>query len=595
MTHPANKYAEDVLSGRIFACRWTKLACERHLDDLKHGHERGLYFDEAAANYALEFFSQLKLWKGREYKNKEFTLAPHYQFITSNIFGWKREDGLRRFRTAYIEMGRKGAKSTYAGGVGAYMFVADGEEGAEIYCAAVKREQAKIVWTNIRNLTKRSIFSKLITYYTNNLSIESTWSKCEPLSSDSKSLDGLDSHFASLDELHAHPTPEVHDLVDDSVGARSQPLILIITTAGFDQEGVCYQRREYLTRVLKRVIQDDTFFGMIFTLDTKKDWPELQTRTSSEPGEKEDDWQDEENWVKAMPGLCGITKSGVRYGVDDNGDPIPGYMTKLDDVRKKATYAAEVPAAQNNFMTKRMNVWTQQATRWISLQVWDENNIRPIDEKSLRGKLCYGGIDLSAINDLTVWVMLFPDKEIQEHLDILIRVWCPKSKIYDTKNKYRDQYQAWERSGIIEATEGDVIDYDFVRAQIVKDAGRFNVESIAVDRLFQGYEFAQKLDKAIGGKKIAQKVVACGMGYYSMAGPCKEFESRLLGRKLNHGGNPILRFMADSVSVSMDPAGNMKPNKDKSQGKIDGIVGILLGLDRVLRAKPRKAMMPAAV
>jgi len=597
MTHPATKYAEDVLAGRILACKWVKLACQRFMDDLEHADERGFYFDEDAADFALEFFSHLKLWKGREYKGKEFVLAPHYQFITANIFGWKRKsDGFRRFRTAYIEMARKGAKSTYAAGVGAFMFIADGEDGAEVYCAATKKDQAKIVWNNIENLTKKSIFARLITSVKNNLSIESMLSKCEPLSSDTKSLDGLDTHCGVLDELHAHPTPAVHDLVDDSVGARSQPLILIITTAGFDQDGVCYQRREYLARILKGLIEDDTFFGIIYTLDMKKDWPELKARTANCPDEeKEDDWQDEENWIKSMPGICGITKSGVRYGIDENGDPVPGYMTKLEDVRKKATYAAEIPAAQNNFLTKRMDVWTQQVTRWISLQTWDENNTRPIDEKALRGRLCYGGIDLSAVSDLTVWVMLFPDKEDPELLDILIRVWCPESKIYDTKNKYRDQYQAWERDGLIEATEGDAIDYDFVRAQIVKDAKRFRVDSIAVDRLFQGYEFAQKLDKAIGGKKIAPKVVACGMGYYSMAGPCKEFESRLLKRKLNHGGNPILRFMADSVSVSEDPAGNKKPNKDKSQGKIDGIVGILLGLDRVLRSKPRKAMMPAAV
>jgi phage terminase large subunit-like protein len=366
---------EDVLSGRIIACRWVQLACQRFKNDLQRDD---IYFDEEAAQHVLDFFGYLKLWKGSEYKGKPFILGPHYIFIVCNIFGWKRLDGTRRFRTVYIEMGRKGAKSTFAGGVGAYMFVADGEEGAECYTSAVKKDQAKIVWTNIRNLLKESMFAPMITFHTNNLFIESTWSKCEPLSSDSKSLDGLDTHFSSLDELHAHPKPDVHDLIDDSTGARMQALILMITTAGFDQMGICYQRREYLTQILKGTITDDTFFGMVFTLDTKRDWPDLLTKQELEDGKKgklEDYWLDEDVWIKAMPGLCGITSTGKRFGLDENDNPIPGYMTKIDDVRKKAVYAANNPAAVNNFLTKRLNVWTQQFTRWLDLGMWDSNNL----------------------------------------------------------------------------------------------------------------------------------------------------------------------------------------------------------------------------
>jgi phage terminase large subunit-like protein len=380
MDHSAIEYANAVLSDKILACRWVKLACKRFLDDLKHGHERGLYMDWDAAGHALEFFSHLRLWKGKEYKGKEFVLAPHYQFIVTNLMGWMKDDGLRRFRTGYIEMGRKGAKTTFAGGLGAYFFVADGENGAEVYTGAVTRDQARLVWDNIKNLTKKSIFAPLIKYQKHNMSIEATWSKCEPLSSDAKSLDGLDTHFATLDELHAHPTPEVHDLIDDSTGARSEPLILIITTAGFDQAGICYQRREYLTKVLKG-FNDDTFFGIIYTLDTKKDWPELQTieeHKKNPTGIPEDDWTNEDLWIKPMPGLCGVTKSGIHYGIDEEGSPIPGYMTKIEDVRKKAKYAAEMPAAQNNFLTKRMNIWTQQATRWLSLELWDANFTKEI-------------------------------------------------------------------------------------------------------------------------------------------------------------------------------------------------------------------------
>ena len=381
MPQAAEIYAADVLAGRVLACRWVRMACQRFLDDLEHAGERGFWFDPPAADRAIEFFGHLRLWKGREYKDEPMVLAPHYQFIVSNLMGWKQQDdGLRRFRTAYIEMARKGAKTTFAGGLAAYFFIADGEAAAEVYTGAVTRDQARLVWDNIKNLTKKSIFAPVINYQKNNLYIERTWSKCEPLSSDAKSLDGLDTHYASLDELHAHPNSEVHDLIDDSTGARSQPMILIITTAGFDQAGVCYQRREYLTKILKG-FNDDSFFGVIYTLDVKKDWPDLQTAEEHRldpSGTQEDDWQDEDLWVKPIPGLCGITANGRHYGINPDGSQIPGYMTKIEDIRKKAKYALEIVQAQNNFLTKRMNIWTQQATRWLSLERWDSNFTKEI-------------------------------------------------------------------------------------------------------------------------------------------------------------------------------------------------------------------------
>lgn len=213
-----------------------------------------------------------------------------------------------------------------------------------------------------------------------------------------------------------------------------------------------------------------------------------------------------------------------------------------------------------------------------------------------RNRWCVGGIDLSSVSDLTCWVTAFPHPDDSELIDVVMRTWCPSDKLYDSKNKYRDQYQAWEKTGWLSVTEGNAIDYDFIRLEIVKDAEAWDIDSIAVDRLFQGYEFCMKLNQEIGGTESDPAVVACGMGYLSMAGPCNELERRLLKKKINHGGNPILRFMADSVSVSMDPAGNKKPNKDKSQGKIDGFIGLLLCLDRLLRVKPRRRiMMPVAV
>jgi len=581
-----NGYIDDVKSGKILACRFVKMVIDRQERDFKEGPARGLEFRKDYAAHAVKFFSFLKLWKGREYKGKEFVLGPHMTFITWVLMGWYREDGTRRFRKAYIEMARKGSKSTYLGGLGAYFFIADGEQGADIYCAAVTVKQARIVWENIQNLTKTSWFAKKITYLKHNMSISETSSKCEAVASVPKSLDGLDVHFASLDELHAHPTREVYDKISDGVGARPQPLICIITTAGFNQTGICYETREYLTQILKNTVQDDSFFGIIFTLDMKKDWPDLKEKKERirKGQQREDDWTDEDIWVKAAPGLIGITESGKRFGIDKEGNPVPGYMTKLEDMQDKARVAKQMPSAQNNFLTKRLNIWVQQENRWIDLALWDKNNIKAVTEKSCMGRACYGGIDLSAVSDLTVWVMLFPNEDDKDLIDILIRVWCPEARLFDTKNKYREQYQSWKKQGYLLTTEGDAINYDFVRAQIVSDSLKFDINSISVDRGFQGYEFSQKLDEELGGNDKAPKVVACGMGWVSMNGPCQRLETLLLMRKLNHGGNPVLRWMADNVSVKINPTGGGKsPNKATSQGKIDGIIGILLGLDRLLR------------
>lgn len=205
---------------------------------------------------------------------------------------------------------------------------------------------------------------------------------------------------------------------------------------------------------------------------------------------------------------------------------------------------------------------------------------------NFKGRRCTGGIDLSSVNDLTCWVMMFPDDKDPEQVDILMRCWCPESRLYDDRNKYKDVYQAWEKEGYLEATEGNAVDYEYVRARIVSDAAIVQVTAVGIDRYFQGYEFSTKLNEELGGHEKAPKIFLVGMGYGSMAGLTQEFERRLLKGKLNHGGNPVLRFMADNVSTSTDPAGNKKPNKATSQSKIDGIIGILLALDQQMKAPP---------
>lgn len=213
-----------------------------------------------------------------------------------------------------------------------------------------------------------------------------------------------------------------------------------------------------------------------------------------------------------------------------------------------------------------------------------------------RGRWCTGGVDLSSVDDLTCVVYLFPDDGDRQFVDVLMRVWCPEAKIWDKRNKYRDQYQAWAREGWIHTTEGNAIDYDFVRREIVGDAGVFDLGLIGVDRQFEGVGFTIELEKDLGHTEKKPIVITC-TNHPTKIGPvCAEFERRLLEKKINHGGNPILRFMIDSVAVRVNADGDKKPDKDKSQGKIDGVMGLLYALDRQMRAKPKKEIkMPVVI
>jgi len=295
---------------------------------------------------------------------------------------------------------------------------------------------------------------------------------------------------------------------------------------------------EYASGILKGTIQDDTFFAYIATID------------------EGDDWTDPKVWAKANPNL--------------------GVSVKVDDLERKCEKAKKLPAAQNAFLRLHLNVWTQQVNRWINLALWDEQaNI--ITEEELRGRTCYGGLDLSSVSDITAWVMVFPNEKDPEEIQVLCRFWCPEARLHDNQNRYRDQYKAWAKQSFLKVTPGDAIDYAFIKKQILDDAVNFQLVDLNVDRLFQAHQVAMELQEE------GLTVVGMGQGFTSMAVPMKEFERRLLARKIRHGGNPVLRWMADNVAVKQDPAGNLKPDKASSQGKIDGIVALIMALDRAMR------------
>jgi len=535
--HPVAAYCQGVLDGTIPASEMIRLAVQRHITDTKTGAKRGLHFDRAAAEQAIMFFPSFLCHSKGEFAGQPFELSPWQQFIVWNLFGWKKADGFRRFRTGFVFVPRKNGKTTLAAGIGLYLLTMDGEPGAGVYSAATKREQAKLSWEEAVHMVEKSPgLQRMVRHWraSDTLAYEETGSKFVPLGADANTTSGLNVHGALIDELHEHRTSAMVDVIKGAWGSRRQPLILEITTAGFDRETICFQHYDYSRQILRGQIEADDWFAFIAELD------------------EGDDWQDPQVWRKANPNYgVSVLESGFRALVEE---------------------AMKLPAARNSLLRQQFNVWTQQSTLWIPLELWEANGRRLLQDEELLGRSCYGGLDLSSVSDITAWVLVFPGSD--GALDIRCRFWCPESRLTDTNNRYREQYQAWARAGVLAVTPGNALDYQFIKAQILADASRFQLVDVNVDRLFQGYQLSMELqDEGL-------KVFGMGQGFLSMAPAMKTFERLMLDKRLNHGGNPMLRWMAGNVAVRQDPAGNLKPDKAESQGKIDGIVALIMALDR---------------
>ncbi len=544
------QYARDVLTGKIKACKWVKLAVIRHYRDLEEGPARGIYFDEFAADHAVKFYGFLTLSHG-EFSGVPFKLSPWQEFITWVVFGWMNIDGTRRFRTSYLEVARKNGKSTWAAGTGLYFLDADGEPGAEVYSAATKRDQAKIVWTEAKRMVRKSPSLKKSLSYSKNGSIfcEETDSKFEPLGRDSNSLDGLNIHAAIIDELHAHKSRDLYEVIDTATGSRRQPMIWSITTAGVNQQGICREMHDYTERILEGVFEDDTFFGIIYTLDDPEEW------------------QDEENWIKANPNL--------------------GISAKIEDLRRLATKAKNSPASLNGFLRLRMNVWTQQQDRYIDLAEWDLCSTRPPNKPydvwleemldKVRGKQAVAGLDLSSTEDITALVLLFRHPEIEDGYLVVPRMWLPEDTISKRVSENNLPYDVWVREELLFDTPGKRVDYNFIQEDLLKFRERFDIPEIAYDP----YNAMQCVNNLLdeGFCMIMHR-----QGYLSMSPPMKQMNILIGQGKLDHGGHKVLRWMADNLAADMDPAGNFKPAKDKSAEKIDGIVALIMAISRAIVA-----------
>jgi len=352
------------------------------------------------------------------------------------------------------------------------------------------------------------------------------------LGADAKTLDGLNPSAAMIDELHAHPDSSVWDVIRSAVGSRRQPLIFAITTAGFNQQCFCFQQRDYAIKVLEGVIEDDSIFAIIYTLD------------------EGDDWHDEKVWSKANPNL--------NVSVD------------IKDMRDMALEASESPEKLNNFLCKKLNVWTTQQVKWINPDRWALNN-GTFDVEDVIGEKCFAALDLSSNTDISSWGLLFPR---EDRWLFIPKFYIPKDNAMKRERRDRVPYLTWAEQGWITLTPGNVIDYATIQADIYRDFELYDIELMAFDR----WNFEAIRQRLCGEGIPESKMFAFGQGWASMSAPMKELEKIYLLGQLAHNNNPIMNWMASNVAAKTDPAGNIKPDKDKSTEKIDGIVTLIMAL-----------------
>ena len=497
--------------------------------------------DRKAAQLAIDFFHECLTFTAGEWMGQPFVLQPWQQAIVGNLFGWKRPDGLRRYREAFIFVPRKCGKTEMAGGLGNLLTFGDGEPGAQVYCAAADREQARLVFNAARTMVQAEPeLASRGRIYTNSIVVESTGSVLKVVSAEAYSKHGINAHGIIIDELHAQPNRELVDVLMTSTGARRQPLVVYITTADFDRESICNEKYDYACKVRDGVIADPAFLPVIYEAELNADWTDPQV------------------WARANPNLNVSVSAEYLY--------------------RECQRARETPTYENTFKRLHLNMRTQQDVRWLALEAWDACGSEPIDESALAGRDCYAGLDLSTTTDLSALLLLFPDED--DGVTLVPRFWVPADNARRRERRDRVPYETWARQGLLEATPGNVIDYDVIRARINELGERHRIREIAIDRWN-----ATQLALQLQGDGF--ELVTFGQGFRDMSAPTKEWEKLVVSGKLRHGGHPVLRWMASNVAVETDAAGNLKCSKKKSSERIDGIVAGVMALGRaLLRQEP---------
>lgn len=535
----ANEYAKQVLSRKIPAGRYVRAACERQVADLKRYSKKNaaFRFDRARAEKICKFVELLPHIKGPK-AGERIVLEPWQVFLLTTVFGWVKPDGSRRFRRVYVEVPRGNGKSALSSAVALFMLCADGEGGAEVYSFATTRDQAKIVFGDAQHMVRmtpgiRSAFG--VETGAHSIYVMKTASKFEPLSAEGSTLDGLNTHFACVDELHAHKTRVVYDVVETSIGKRAQSLLWVITTAGSNRAGICYEVRTFVTKMLDGVVEDESQFGVIYGLD------------------EGDDWTSEAALVKANPNWDVSVRAEV-----------------LGPLQAKAM---QLPSAVNNFKTKHLNEWVNADTAWMDMRAWDACQNQAIELDQFVGQPCWIGLDLASKVDIAALSLLFRDPENQGAFITFAKHYLPEDTVSSSSNS---QYSGWMRAGRLTVTPGNVIDFGWIEADLLDLCSRFDVQAVAFDP-FQATQLSTRM--------VAEglPMVEVRPTVLNFSEPMKTLEALVLQRKLVHDGDPVLAWMASNVVAHLDAKDNIYPRKERAENKIDGIVALIMALSRAIK------------
>lgn len=506
----------------------------RYREELKE-----YYFDPQAARRVVVFFERELVHYQGPRAHMPFILERWQKKLLRRLFGWKhRETHLRKYKTLYLEIPRKNGKSALASGLGLYLLDADKEAGAQVVSAAADTEQAAIVFNTAKEMVAANPkLSGRINSYRRSMSVYQTASTYRVISGDSKRKHGGNLSGIIVDEVHEQPNRELIDVLVTSTAYRSQPMTILLTTAGYDKNSICWEYHDYATCIKDGTKSDPSFLGVIFAADA------------------EDDWKDPKVWAKANPNL--------------------GVTVRMDYLEQECRKAKSIPAYENTFKRLHLNIWTEQDTRWMPIDLWDSCT-RDYREEELHGRECYGGLDLSSTTDIAAFALVFPLPNGRRRS--LEWYWIPENSVARRVKQDRTKYDEWVRRKFIKVTEGAVCDYDVVRSDIVRLATIFDIKEIAIDRWN-----ATQLATQLMGENL--EVSFCGQGYSSLSPPTKELSALILAEKLEHQRNEVTRWMVKNVAVETDAAGNIKPSKRKSKEKIDGVVAIIMGLSRVIVAQ----------
>lgn len=491
------------------------------------------FFDDEAADRVVYFIqNHIKHSKG-EYGGKPFILQDWQVKIVRDIFGWKhRDSGLRRFRTCYLSVPRKNGKSTLISAIGIYMTVADNEASAEVYVAAADRTQAGIIFDQSSTMVRMdNQLNANFKVFRNSIIHEKSNSSFKAISAEASSKFGFNASCIIMDEFFVQKDAALWDALRTSTGSRSQPLTIAITTAGYNKESICYKTQDYGKKVADGIIEDDSFYYCVYAADL------------------EDDWTDPETWRKANPCL-------------DAG------IIKIDYLKTECEKAQRMPSYENTFKMLHLNLWVSSSAKWISDKDWMKCNQGDLKLEDFRGVPCYAGLDLASVRDVTALVLIFVE---DERVSVIPYFFTPKENAYIRSRRDGVDYLGWGRDGFMDLTEGDVTDYNFIKAKLMEIAEIVDLKLVHYDR----WNASQLVIECIAEGLPMQPL---GQGFVSISAPTKQLEHHVLNKELNHGGNPVLRWMVSNLAMKLDAAGNIKPDKSKSSEKIDGVVSLVMAL-----------------